>query len=277
MLRTILIPLDGTPCSNTAAELGMRWARRSHALLVGLGIVDEPAISRPELAPLGGDAYKAHRDEVVLGRARRQVEVFLETFTLNCVRENVASKILQDVGDPQTQLLQQAQRYDLLFLSQETHFLFATQEGPCNTLAHVLKHTPRPLVMVPRSLRTGTSILVAYDGSLQAARALHAFETLGLAGTEEVHVVTVGDQQADTFAHAERARDYLHNHDRKAQRHTIVTSAHPAEVLAEQARRLDAGVIVIGAYGRPGLLEFFLGSVTRTMLETSEVPLFLYH
>ena len=43
------------------------------------------------------------------------------------------------------------------------------------------------------------------------------------------------------------------------------------------ARRLKAGLLVMGAYGQPVLREFFLGSVTRTILEESPVPLFLYH
>jgi nucleotide-binding universal stress UspA family protein len=33
----------------------------------------------------------------------------------------------------------------------------------------------------------------------------------------------------------------------------------------------------MGAYGQPTLREFFLGSVTRTVLTRATVPLFLYH
>jgi len=36
-------------------------------------------------------------------------------------------------------------------------------------------------------------------------------------------------------------------------------------------------MIVMGGYGQPVLREFFLGSVTRTLLAESPVPLFLYH
>ena len=33
----------------------------------------------------------------------------------------------------------------------------------------------------------------------------------------------------------------------------------------------------MGAYGEPTLREFFIGSVTRTILEQCPVPLFLFH
>ncbi len=50
-----------------------------------------------------------------------------------------------------------------------------------------------------------------------------------------------------------------------------------AEVLLRWARELDAGLMVMGAYGQPLLKEFLLGSVTKTVLRDSSIPLFLYH
>jgi nucleotide-binding universal stress UspA family protein len=49
---------------------------------------------------------------------------------------------------------------------------------------------------------------------------------------------------------------------------------HP---LIGACRELQAGLVVMGAYGLSILYEFFLGSVTRTMLAESPAPLFLYH
>ena len=45
----------------------------------------------------------------------------------------------------------------------------------------------------------------------------------------------------------------------------------------EHTSRLNASLFVMGAYGQPALREFFLGSVTRTLLEEASVPLFLSH
>ena len=62
-----------------------------------------------------------------------------------------------------------------------------------------------------------------------------------------------------------------------AQAHALVTSASPADVLLEYVHQVQARLLVMGAYGRSSLREFFSGSVTRTMLRESPVPLFLYH
>ena len=56
-----------------------------------------------------------------------------------------------------------------------------------------------------------------------------------------------------------------------------MSSARAADVILDQVQQLDAGLLVMGAYGQPVLREFFLGSVTRKVLEECPVPLFLYH
>ena len=70
MLRVILVGLDGSAYSNAAIELGIRWAKKLDALLVGLGVVDEATICKPEPVPIGGSSYKQHRDEALVADAR---------------------------------------------------------------------------------------------------------------------------------------------------------------------------------------------------------------
>jgi nucleotide-binding universal stress UspA family protein len=50
-----------------------------------------------------------------------------------------------------------------------------------------------------------------------------------------------------------------------------------AAVLLHWAGVFRAELMVMGAYGQPVVREFLLGSVTRTVLRDSPVPLFLYH
>ncbi|MGL4236596.1 universal stress protein [Tabrizicola sp.] len=50
-----------------------------------------------------------------------------------------------------------------------------------------------------------------------------------------------------------------------------------SEVLARQVRDVDAGLLVMGAYGHSRFREAILGGATRDMLEAAEVPVFLAH
>jgi nucleotide-binding universal stress UspA family protein len=138
------------------------------------------------------------------------------------------------------------------------------------------------VITVPARLKSnptisGHTVLVAYDGSLQAARALQAFQTSGLAGLLPTIVVSVSSEQLEASRVAERAIDFLRFHDIKAEPLPLPTGTPTATVLLETAAKRNAVLIVMGGYGQPILREFFMGSVTRTLLAESPVPLFLYH
>jgi nucleotide-binding universal stress UspA family protein len=103
------------------------------------------------------------------------------------------------------------------------------------------------------------------------------FQALGLAISQEVHIVCVDAAQERADRCVERAVAFLHSHDIVAQAYACVTAAAPAHVLLEHVHQVQARVLVMGASGRSTLREFFGGSVTRTMLRDSPVPLFFYH
>lgn len=276
MLRSILVGLDGSAHSDTATELGICWARRHGALLVGLGIIDEPTICKPEPVPLGVSHFKEHRDEALLADARRKVKQFLEQFASRCAEAGVAGKLLEDLGLPSEQIVLEAQRFDLILLGQQTHFHIETQPQPDDTLTRVLQNSPRPVVTVPEKLPDGRCVVIAYDSSLQAARTLQVFQALMLESWQEVHVLSVDGDRVEAARRADRAAEFLRFHGVTAQAH-VLESSSPTPVILEQAERLGAELVVMGAYGQPTLREFFFGSVTRTMLRESRIPLFLYH
>jgi nucleotide-binding universal stress UspA family protein len=119
-------------------------------------------------------------------------------------------------------------------------------------------------------------VLVAYDGSPQAAKTLHAFQASGAAAGRPIHLLRVCDDPRDRHD-LELAADYLKLHGHDAMLHVLASQTTPATVILAEARRLAAGLIVMGAFGRPRLAEFLFGSVTKTVLRDSTVPLLLYH
>ncbi len=176
--------------------------------------------------------------------------------------------MLRDVGLPDEQISLESQCYDILLLGKQTYFQFETHRGPDDMLTTLLKDSPRPIVTVPEQLGRGDSIVVAYDGSLQAARTLQAFQSLRLGKDREVHVVSVADDYEKAVCRADRAVTFLGFHEITAERHAIVSSS-PASSLVAEVQRFDAGLLVMGAYGQSALREFFFGSVTQTMLKGS--------
>lgn len=276
MLRSILVGLDGSRSSQAALELAIRWTKRFDALLVGLGVVDEPGLHGSEEA-LVGKAFFAELNTSLVAESRRLVERSLGQFSIRCAKAGIAFKELENIGTPYVQILMESQRYDVIMLGQQTHFEFGWSDESDETLAKVLAESPRPVVAVPDQLGSGESVVIAYDGSLQAARALSAFVAAGLGQDRDVAVVSVDREHKEAARRADRAIDYLHAHEVRAVPHVIATPSAPVQVVLEWARKPETGLVVMGAYGQPILREFFLGSVTRTLLKESPVPMFLFH
>ncbi|HET6170530.1 MAG TPA: universal stress protein, partial [Terracidiphilus sp.] len=185
--------------------------------------------------------------------------------------------LLEDVGQPAEQIMLEAQRYDLIMLGRETNFRFETQQGPDDAMHEVVKNSPRPVVSVRAGRRVGSSVVAAYDGSVQAARTLQAFCGLGLGDFQPLHVVSVHPDHLEAARCADRAVDFLSFHNLRAQPHPIASTEGPAEVVLKQLDALDARLLVMGAYGKRTFKEFFFGSTTRTILKEASTPVFLYH
>lgn len=275
MLRSILIGLDGSAYSSAAVELAIRWARRFDAVLVGLGIVDEPAICKREPVPLGAGHYKLQRDQHLLADARRRVDEFLERFVCRCATEGARCKVLEDVGSPYEQIVEESRLYDVTMLGQQTYFHFETQTWPDETLREVLRRSSRPVVAVPESPKDGACVLVAYDGSRRADRALQSFQALDLAGEDDVQILSVQADLADAKRLANQAANFLRLHGVKATPLPLASTMSVDRIIIAQVRELRPHLLVMGAYGRSMWQEFVFGSITTRVLQTSPVPLFL--
>jgi nucleotide-binding universal stress UspA family protein len=268
MLRGILVGLDSSAFSDAALTLGVQWAKAANAILPGLNSAASAA---------GSGYFKLVGDDKKLAEDKAAADQLLDAFSIRCTTAGVTGKRLQEVGDPASSILAQAQRYDLIMLGQETHFKAMPGGSPCDTLDKVLHSPPRPVVVTPASLGDGKTAVIGFDGSLQASRTLAAYVSTGLATMYENVVVTIATEFEEATRTAERAIDYLALHGVPVKPRPVETRLDPASILLDHAKQLQAGLVVMGAFGHSPLREFFFGSTTRGVLRDSNVPVMLYH
>lgn len=278
MLKTILAVVDGQNARHASLELAMRWAGEAQGMLVGLGIIDEDIVHPLEPVPLGGGAAKQELDAARLHQLQTAVENCLADLAVQCANRRIAFKPLESQGRPAEQIDVEAQRFDLIVMPRYLHDgSEPVAHGLTKALSTILRATPRPVIAVAERIDQGESVVIAFDGSLQAARTLQAFEATGWARNRAIHVVSVPDGSVEAVQCAQRAVEFLDYHGIRATPHIAKGGSKTAEQIIEHARRLDAGLLVMGAYGQPYVREFFLGSVTKSLLADCSIPLFLYH
>jgi nucleotide-binding universal stress UspA family protein len=150
-------------------------------------------------------------------------------------------------------------------------------------VANVVMDVGRPVLILPRRARSKLridQIVCGYNGSKEAARAIHdAVPLLKQAG--DVRLVWVDPSKsygaAGTLPGADLAES-LARHDVKVTAESMPTiGLNAAEALLTRAHDLDAGMVVMGAYGHSRLREYVLGGATRTALSAMSVPLVMSH
>jgi nucleotide-binding universal stress UspA family protein len=275
MLSSILVALDGSPCSFASTTLALDWRRRFNARLLGLGIVNDVGIRRPEPVPLGAGAYKKARDEARLADAHQRVAGILADFRTRTTAAGAPAEILEEVGDPAERILWEAQRADVVMLGRETRFNFETSENRDATLAQVVRSSPRPMVVVPKTLPEGAGILVAYGGGREAARTLQLFALLGLAAGETLDVLTIHRETVEARMIARAAGDFLAARGVPYRVHTVASAAGATDVLLEEIASRKPRLVVLGAHRDHPLRDLFATSVTRAVLRACPVPIFV--
>ncbi|MBX9792112.1 MAG: universal stress protein [Pirellulales bacterium] len=280
MLKSILLVVDGRFTKHASIGLAIRWAREADATLAALGIIDEAKVYTREAVPLGGGQAKREADAIRLETQRAKIEACLVEIGVQCRREQVWFTTRTTLGEPADEVALEAQRYDLLVLPHDLSrpdTNVPAEEGLGPELWKLLHQAPRPVVTVADEEPVGQAILIAYDGSLQAARALQLFVATGWGTNRAVHVVSYADDAQAAAECGQRAVDFLQHHDIAATLHADAGRGDIGDRLIEQAKTLQAGMIVMGACGRSRAQEFWLGSVTRRLLDQCGLPLFLYH
>lgn len=277
MLKSILLVLDGQGVDHGSIDLGIRWSLEFDALLVGLGVIDESLVSPAEPVPLGAGQAKHDLDQARLHERQRSIGGALSAIAVRCAHAQAGFKPLECIGRPADGIAVEAQRFDLILMPRQLDKQEKSVEWEVSeTLRTILRASPRPLVAVPDQLPDGNAVVVAYDGSLQAARTLYAFVASGLMAKHPVHVVSIGDEPLAAARQGNLAVEFLAAHGVRATL-SAESSVDPAGQIMAVARDMNAGLVVLGAYGQTRIHEFFLGSVTSTMLAKCPIPLFLFH
>jgi nucleotide-binding universal stress UspA family protein len=177
---------------------------------------------------------------------------------------------------------QYARFADLCILSEEVSAV--TPDTGYTFSEELLFVTGRPVVFIPAtgSFETiGRHILIAWNSSRAATRAVN--DALPL--IERADKVTVLAINAASFAEhygalpPERMVEHLRRHGApvEAVRIDNIPKASISHAILTEAQRLNADLIVSGAYGQPKLWEKIVGGVTRDLLAGMTIPILMAH
>lgn len=172
--------------------------------------------------------------------------------------------------------------FDLIILAQEeprVGSLIVDFDQP----AEVVLAVGRPVLVVPvrGDLPTlGKKIVVAWKGSRESARALgDAMPLLETAEEAIVLVVATEDELSTIDTYAERVVAHLRDRgiNARLERRQVRSRNDAGKALLAAAAEVKSDLLVSGAYGQSRWRQFIVGSVTRELLRSADIPVLLAH
>ena len=172
-----------------------------------------------------------------------------------------------------------ARRFDLSVLMQSEPNVVNNDD----MIETSLLESGRPLVVVPYIQREGLQlnrVICCWDGSRAATRAINdALPLLVRAGTIDLLIVLnekTGSEEQEI--HGIELEKHLARHDVKVEIETTrAADIDVTDAILSYAADRSGTLIVMGGYGHSRLREIILGGVTRDMLKSMTVPIFMSH
>jgi nucleotide-binding universal stress UspA family protein len=268
-IKDILVHVEISPAGRVRTELAIGLARRFSARLTGLFVMPPP---EPIVPPDTGAA--AVLIATAAARLKELVREEEARFYQQLHRGAIDGTWHTELGTAELHAARAAVVHDLVILGQHD----PDHPGVLAAPEDVVLSCGRPVVLVPFAgsfLTIGERVLVAWNGSREAARALHAALAVVTPATT-LTALTINPSDEALTPSGDELVKHLARHDIAARAETITTTAiSPSDALLSQAADLGCDLIVMGAYGHSRLREVILGGVTRDMLRRMTVPVLM--
>lgn len=277
MLSRILVGVSGTQTSAAKLRLALDLAKRHGSEVTALSIVDVERLCQVGAVPLGAghhaERWRAQRIEESHAAAGRAIDAF----AAQCRAEGVPVRVLTREGDPIDVLIDAWRYHDLCVLGVRSWFDHEVVAEPTRALLKLVAAGVRPLLATTPASGPIEKVLVAYNGSLESAKAMKQFAQLRLWPEAALEIVCVGHGKTgeEPAALLGEAAAYCRSHG-----YTVTTAALEGvarDVLLEHTRAIGADLIVLGSSFKKVLTLHRFGTNALTLLKTSEQPLFLSH
>lgn len=284
MFKSILLAVDASHYSEVCTRYALECAGMLGSKITALSVIDrkEIAIVYPYYYPSAD--FPPVFDESILEnnelyqKQKQRAEEVLNRVERECQSLNIQFERLMKEGLVPDIILEEAQTTDLLFIGQRGSGAEYSSGLLGSNLESVVRQSNLPVIATPRTYRTLQRILVCFDGSEYAGRALRAAAHFAAAcpkGTVTLRLLVVSDDETKAKTLSEKAEKYLQAY--QINLNPILSQGDPTEQIIAISESENIDLIAMGAYGHSRIRELVLGSTTESVLRRANRALLLHH
>ena len=264
--RTILVDLCVNEPVDDQLKVALALARRFEAALVGMHVVPPPFV--PSLWEGAGTVYLppglVEAERAASLEARDRIRASFEHIR----GVDPAMTWLEAEGVPALLVPEAARASDLVVTAKQ----HAGGAGALGMIEALILGAGVPVLMLPPHYagEVGSTVLVAWNGSRESARAVHDALPFLRHSAKSVVLCAIGE---DAAAGLYQAAAMLERHQVQVRPERLQgADIHAGEILLAQAVAHHADLVVMGAYGHSRLKELILGGATHHVLHRADLP-----
>ena len=286
LITSILVAIDESESSKSALSVATELARKAGARLKGLYVEDIARLLQWEPVALMGAALGASTALPKPLPTEEQIKVeneFIEErnkiqkyFDHACSNSELTDiTFFTKRGRIDEEIIEASKMVDLVVIGERGKPYPGKLQEPSSTTENIVRSCVKPVIVVPEKAKRTTRILIGYDGSKAAQRALSNGAVFASIQSSEVEVLCVNGDTKKAEKHLNDASEFLISHGIEAKYIKSSQAKNPWQATIDHAINFNAGLIIIGAFGDNKFKELIFGSTTHNVLVHTPCPVLL--
>jgi len=264
MFKTILVPIDSSDTSLVAVDYAIDLSRSFNSEIEGISIIDIKKLAGPFMRDLGTSIGGM----VPYGDFQQKVRQFLEDTARaaldelegKCKSAEIPFTRTMKEGVVSKEIVESAKRCDMISMGMAGEHAFWRDTLLGSNLESVVRQTHKPVLVTPEKYKKITKILVAYDASSFATKALTAGADIAQQMKLPLTVVTVSDDEKAGEEILSQADDNLK--DCNITYDKVLKGGETVDVILDICEKGSYDLLAMGAYGHSKIRELIIGNTT---------------
>ncbi|MGA2053031.1 MAG: universal stress protein [Opitutales bacterium] len=282
-MKRLLVCADGSAYSQVCCRYAAWLARRGGYAVEGVYVSDVWRYETSFLSDLGGSmGIQPYHDMLhQLEMLEEEKSKLIETALRSLFREEGVEQGFAfhhrtgSLTEAVKEFEEEPNAVSLLLMGKRGENANLSTEHLGSTMERVVRTSSKPCLVTPRQFSPVQRLLLAYDGSASATKALHwlvqaeAFKDLAL------HLVCVaGKDGGAATSRLQEGESILRAGGWKPVCQLL--SGEPGDAIADYVSQQAISFLIMGAYGHSTIRRLIIGSTTTDLIRRCHIPVMLF-
>lgn len=278
-MEKILLAVDAINMEESALVFASYLAGLTKSTITGVFLENLENEERPVLKHMNGLAYmdwevdeasENHQSKIAL------IEKNISLFKAGCVSRKITCDLHRDRGVPLYELINESRFADVLVIDADTSFKKRYDGTPSEFVKDILSKAECPVIVAPERFEGVDEIVFTYHGTSSSMFAIKQFTYLfPELKDRKISVIQVNKEGEWHDADKCKLKEWLKVHYSDISFEAL--KGETDSTLFDCLLKRKKIFLVMGAYGRNALLQFFRKSHADILIQNIMKPIFIAH